>query len=82
VRGGALGLAPGAMLDVVTLAADHPALVGRSGDEILDSWIFAGDRGLIDCVWRAGVKLVSAGRHRDRAALEPRYARALRTLLA
>jgi formimidoylglutamate deiminase len=82
VRGGALGLAAGAMLDVVTLAADHPALVGRSGDEILDSWIFAGDRGLIDCVWRAGVKLVSAGRHRDRAALAPRYARALRTLLA
>jgi formiminoglutamate deiminase len=76
------GIAPGGWLDVVTLRADHPVLIGREGDELLDSWIFAGDRGLIDCVWRAGVKLVSGGRHRARAALEARYARALGALLA
>ncbi|HEX4618312.1 MAG TPA: formimidoylglutamate deiminase [Steroidobacteraceae bacterium] len=79
---GPAGLAAGAPLDVVSLAADHPALIERSGDEVLDSWIFAGDRGLVDGVWRAGVKLVSGGRHRDRDAIEARYARALRTLLA
>jgi formiminoglutamate deiminase len=78
----AVGLAAGAALDVVTLAADHPSLSERSGDAILDSWIFAGDRGLVDCVWRAGQKLVSGGRHRDRDAIRVRYARALRTLLA
>jgi formimidoylglutamate deiminase len=76
------GLVAGASLDVVSLARDHPALIGRHGDETLDSWIFAGDRGLIDCVWRAGVKLVSGGRHRDRAGVQARYAEALRRLLA
>ncbi|HEY2276194.1 MAG TPA: formimidoylglutamate deiminase [Steroidobacteraceae bacterium] len=79
---GPTGLTAGASLDVVTLAAGHPALVGRQGDEILDSWIFAGDRGLIDCVWCAGVKVVSGGRHRDREAIVVRYNRTLRTLLA
>ena len=79
---GPAGLAPGAPLDVVSLAAEHPALIGRGGDELLDSWIFAGDRGLVDCVWRAGRKLVSDGRHHDREAIETRYARTLRALLA
>jgi formimidoylglutamate deiminase len=77
-----VGLALGASCDVVTLTADHPLLIGRREDELLDSWIFAGDRGLIDCVWRAGVKRVSGGRHLERAALEARYARALKALLA
>ena len=79
---GPAGLAPGAPLDVVTLVRDHPSLVGRNGDQTLDSWIFAGDRGLIDCVWRAGAKVVSGGRHRDRDELEKRYAVALRKVLA
>jgi formiminoglutamate deiminase len=78
----ASGLAPGASLDLVTLAADHPALLERQGDEILDSWIFAAGREAIDCVWRAGERLVSGGRHRDRESLIARYARALRRLRA
>jgi formimidoylglutamate deiminase len=76
------GLALGASCDLMTLTAEHPVLIGRREDELLDSWIFAGDRGLIDCVWRAGVKRVSGGRHLERAALEARYARALKALLA
>ena len=79
VRG---GLAPGAPLDLVTLASGHPTLAGRAEDEILDSWIFAGGRALIDCVWRAGVKLVSGGRHRAREAIVARYRCALRQLRA
>jgi formiminoglutamate deiminase len=78
----ASGLVPGASLDLVTLAPDHPALLERQGDEILDSWIFAAGREAIDCVWRAGERLVSGGRHRDRASLIARYARALRRLRA
>ncbi|HWZ61880.1 MAG TPA: formimidoylglutamate deiminase [Steroidobacteraceae bacterium] len=78
----ATGLTAGAPLDVVTLAADQPQLLGRAQDQLLDSWIFCGGRELIDCVWRAGVKVVSGGCHRDRAAIEGRYARALRGLLA
>jgi formiminoglutamate deiminase len=76
------GLAAGAPLDVVSLAGDHPSLIGRRGDETLDSWIFAGGRELIDCVWCAGARVVSGGRHRNREAIVARYARTLRLLLA
>src|SRR5215469_5319569 len=78
----AVGLAPGASLDLVTLAPAHPALLERQGDEILDSWVFAAGREAIDCVWRAGERLVSGGRHRDRERLIARYARALHRLRA
>jgi hypothetical protein len=44
--------------------------------------VFGGARGLIDCVWRGGVKCVSGGRHRRRDAIEARYRTALRALLA
>jgi formimidoylglutamate deiminase len=76
------GLAPEAPLDLVSLDAGHPALLERREDEILDSWIFAAGRDVIDCVWRAGEKLVSRGRHRRREALIARYRRAMRSLLA
>jgi cytosine/adenosine deaminase-related metal-dependent hydrolase len=59
-----------------------PGLIERRDDEVLDSWIFAGGRELIDCVWRAGEKLVQGGRHRDRDALIARYGRALHQLRA
>ncbi len=76
------GLIAGASLDLITLDSAHPALLERRGDELLDSWIFAGGRGLIDCVWRAGERVVSGGRHRDRDALIARYAQALHRLRA
>jgi formimidoylglutamate deiminase len=76
------GLAVGAALDVVSLAPGHPALIERRDDEVLDSWIFAGGRDVIDCVWRAGVKLVSNGRHHDHDAILARYARTLKRLRA
>jgi formiminoglutamate deiminase len=64
------GLALGASADVFTLTADVPAIAERSGDALLDSFVFAGARDAIDGVWRAGRKLVSGGRHhaRDEAA--------------
>jgi len=80
--GSPAGLATGASLDVVTLHNNHLALLERQGDEILDSWIFAGGRDLIDCVYRAGERLVTDGRHRDRDALIAGYARALHKLRA
>lgn len=76
------GLVPGASFDIVTLAARHPALLERSGDELIDSWVFAAGRAAIDCVWRAGAKVVDGGRHRDRDAIVARYGRALQQLLA
>src|SRR6185437_7524345 len=79
---GAHGLAAKAPFDLVSLDAGHPALLGRREDEILDSWIFSGGRDVIDCVWRAGEKVVSAGRHRRREAIVARYRRAMKALLA
>ncbi|MEA3183218.1 MAG: formimidoylglutamate deiminase, partial [Gammaproteobacteria bacterium] len=49
--------------------------------DILDSWIFSGGRKLVDCVWRAGEKVVVNGRHRHRDAIVARYRRALESLL-
>jgi formiminoglutamate deiminase len=77
-----VGLAPDAPLDLVSLDAAHPALIERREDEVLDSWIFAAGRDTIDCVWRAGEKVVTAGRHRDRETILARYRRVMKTLLA
>lgn len=86
--GGAAGgpktgsLKVGASADIVSLAADHAALAERREDEILDSWIFAAGRAAVDCVWRAGVKVVINGRHHRRDALLARYRQTLQGLLA
>jgi formimidoylglutamate deiminase len=77
-----MGLTVGASADIVSLASDHPALAERHEDEILDSWIFAGGRAVVDCVWRAGLKVVINGRHHRRDALLARYRRTLKGLLA
>ncbi|MDB6008285.1 MAG: formimidoylglutamate deiminase [Gammaproteobacteria bacterium] len=77
-----IGLTVGASADIVSLASDHPALAERHEDEILDSWIFAGGRAVVDCVWRAGLKVVINGRHHRRDALLARYRRTLKGLLA
>jgi formiminoglutamate deiminase len=76
------GLTVGAPADIVSLDPGHPALVARGGDDILDSFIFAGAHGLISGVWRGGVRLVSNGVHRERAAVAARYRQTLERLLA
>jgi formiminoglutamate deiminase len=78
---GGPGLAVGASLDLVSLSAADPSLVARAEDELLDSWIFSAGRAAVDCVWRAGVKLVNGGEHHARARLRARYAAALQRLL-
>ena len=77
---GEAGIWEGAGADIVSLDPDHPALVGRKGDTLLDSWIFAG--GGVDCVWRRGRKCVAAGRHVRREPVRERYVRAMMRLLA
>ncbi|MGH8208465.1 MAG: formimidoylglutamate deiminase, partial [Steroidobacteraceae bacterium] len=64
----------------VSLDANHPALAERRRDELLDSWIFASGRAVVDCVWRAGMKVVTHGRHHRRDALLTRYRRTLKSL--
>jgi formimidoylglutamate deiminase len=76
-----VGLSVGAPGDMVSLAVDAPCFAGRTGDRLLDSWIFAAAHGGIDGVWCAGRKLVSGGVHRERAQVLARYRRALAVLL-
>ena len=71
------GLMIGASADFVTIDSDHPSLVGRRGDLLLDGLIFAAGRSAIDRVWRRGRRVVEHGRHIDRNRIAARYRRAL-----
>lgn len=78
----AVGLAPGARADIVTLDTAHPSLAGRAGDAVLDGWIFAAGSGAIDCVWAGGRKVVEGGQHGLRQAARERFKAAVRRLIA
>ncbi len=75
-------LAPGAAADIVSLDARHTALVGHTADAILDSWIFAGGRGLVDCVWSRGRQVVAGGRHEHGRGIAKRFRSVMEKLLA
>lgn len=66
------GIAPGAAADFVSLDATHPTLAGKSGDAILDAWIFANGAS-VDCVWVNGERLVTQGRHFGRDAIAEKF---------
>ncbi len=76
------GLCVGAPANILSLDAGHPALIGREDDAILDSFVFAARRDVIDGVWRAGRKVVSNGRHYRRDEITARYRQALEKVLA
>lgn len=77
------GIAPGEPADLVSLKAADPFFAGRSGDAIVDSWIFGGGGArLVDCVWRSGAKRVAGGRHIARDVIDARYRTAMAKLLA
>lgn len=57
----------------VALDAAHPLLAARADDELLDSWIFAGNAPLVRAVWTHAGQVVADGRHRQRAAVAARY---------
>ena len=78
----AAGLREGAIADIISLDAGHVALACRSNDAVLDSFIFAAGRELVDCVWTCGRKVVSKGRHCDRDAIGSKFRRSLERLLA
>ncbi len=89
LRGGAqaLGADDGALkiggsADIVSLDTAHPSLTDRTGDALLDGWIFAARGGAVDCVWRHGRKIVAGGRHIARHAIAERYRTVLGTLLS
>ncbi len=78
----AQGLAPGNAADFVTLNADHPALHGRKGDQLLDNWVFAARGNCVDTVWKRGLQLVSGGRHSHREPITARYLKVIERIIA
>ena len=79
--GAASALSVGASADIVSLDTSGLAFAGRSGDALLDSWIFGAPTGSISSVWRTGREVVKNGRHIGRDAIEARYRKALATVL-
>jgi cytosine/adenosine deaminase-related metal-dependent hydrolase len=80
--GGASGLTVGQPADLFTLDPAHAALVGRSGDALLDSWILAhATARSIASGATAAVSSAPAGTI-ARDAIEARYGAALRRLAA
>ncbi|ACG76878.1 formiminoglutamate deiminase [Phenylobacterium zucineum HLK1] len=67
------GLREGAAADIVALDLSHPSLAGRTGEALLDGWIFACRDNPVAAVWRRGRLVVSEGRHVCRGAIEARY---------
>lgn len=74
-------IAPGQWADLLALEGDAPDLIGRQGDTVLDTWIFAAGDTLIRDVWSAGRHMVQGGRHIAREAITAQY-RACLTRLA
>jgi formimidoylglutamate deiminase len=77
-----LGLRAGAPADIVTLDREHPSLIGRQGDALLDAWIFAGGGKLVETVWRNGNRVVEQGRHRKHREVTSHYRTVVKALLS
>ena len=66
-------IGPGWLADLVSLDAGNPNLAGRSGDAVLDSFIFAGGNNLVSDIWAAGRHCVHDGNHMARGRIIQRY---------
>jgi formimidoylglutamate deiminase len=73
-------LTVGNWADMLCLDMTSVHIAGRSGDAVLDSWIFAGDDRLVTDVWSAGRHVVKEGEHHNKASITSAYLRALEDL--
>jgi formimidoylglutamate deiminase len=67
--------------DWLLLDDDAPQLAGASAGDIVDRWVFSGNRNLVRETHVAGQRVVAEGRHRDRDAIAARYRQAIARLL-
>jgi formimidoylglutamate deiminase len=74
-------IAKGQRANLTLLDRDHPTLVGRDGDTLLDSFVFSGG-GAVAEVWVAGKRVVEQGRHVARDEIAAGYRRAIAELQA
>ncbi|MEO0910484.1 MAG: amidohydrolase family protein, partial [Pseudomonadota bacterium] len=70
----------GCWADLMALDNSHVDFIGRDGDILFDSFIFAGAERTVTDVWAAGRHLVHEGRHIKRDAIVGRYAKVMQEL--
>ncbi len=73
-------IAPGHRADIAVLDADHPALIGRAGDNLLDSWIFSGGIACVKDVFVGGSHVVKDRHHVREDEIEAGFRAAMRRL--
>jgi len=73
-------LRAGARADAIALDPHAPGLVGAGSGDVLDRWIFCGQRSAVRDVWVAGAQVVADGRHREREAIAREFAVAIKRL--
>lgn len=74
-------LSVGKLADLLALDTTHIDLEGRTGDTLLDAYIFAADDRAVSDVWAAGRHLVTGGRHMHHDAISAAYRTVARRLL-
>lgn len=77
-NGGAVEV--GKRADLVVLDAEHPALVGRDGRTVLDSWVFSGTDSPVRDVMVGGDWVVRDGHHEREAEVGRAFAATVRRL--
>jgi formimidoylglutamate deiminase len=73
-------IAVGKRCDIAVLDMAHPAMIGRNGDDALDSWIFAGGNQVVKDMIVGGTHVVKDRRHFDEDSILRRYAETVRRL--
>ena len=79
---GAGKLRAGSRADWLVLDPEHPLLAERSGDALLDSWIFSGNVPPVRDVFVGGRQLIFEGRHPEEKTIEANYRQTLKKILS
>jgi len=74
-------IAVGKLADMLALDINATDLAGKSGDQILDSYIFAGSDALITDVWSAGRHMVRQEAHIHRETITTNYRNTMKSLM-
>jgi formimidoylglutamate deiminase len=87
LRGGATALAQpigmlaqGRRADIVVLDPDHPSLIGRTEDDVLDAWVFSGGNSCVRDVYVAGDLVIDNRRHAREQEIETAFRAAVQRL--
>ena len=70
----------GCWADLVVLDPEHPALVGLHRDDLLDAWVFSGERSPVSSVMVGGAWTIRDGVHVRHHEIRERYRRTVERL--